>query len=282
MGALPSQVAWAPQNLADAIAQRLSIVTNGTYLLPVGGSTAPLFNAGPWLKNDVEWWVWSNSAGAYVPITVNQQSLKYAVGPDAPDPTKYLFWIELAAGGSPLALKTYYSGNWVDVYATTLANYSTTAQMNAAIAAATTPYAARANPSINQTVNITGAAVKINFATENFDPQGVYNAGTSTYTVPEDGIYQVGCHLQVDNGTGTASGMELSLQAYVNGGPEMSSGMAIASPPGSRWYPQLTSIVDVSAGGTIEIYLSATDGVDTGNVVVSTNSWFYVYKVGDL
>lgn len=127
MGALPASVLWTPQQLGDAIAERLRITTQQTFALFVSGSTEPSSNVGPWLRNGTEWYVWSDILGAYEPITIPSASLGYWIGPDAPDGAVYSFWIETAAGGSPLALKTYFSGAWVDVYATTLAAYLTIA-----------------------------------------------------------------------------------------------------------------------------------------------------------
>jgi hypothetical protein len=107
--------------------------------------------------------VWSDVEGGYVPQVIPAASLGYWIGPDTPDNSVYNFWIETDVGGSPLSLRTYYSGAWVDVYATTIAgyltvaaaaatyktiasfntdiaNYSTTAQMNTAITNALVPY----------------------------------------------------------------------------------------------------------------------------------------------
>lgn len=125
IGALPPHVEWTPQQFADAIVSRMFLVTAQTFSLFVSGSTEPSSNVGPWLKNGTSWWVWSDAEGEYVPITIEPESLGYWIGPDAPDPSIYNFWIETSALGSPIALKTYYSGGWVDVYATTLADYLT-------------------------------------------------------------------------------------------------------------------------------------------------------------
>lgn len=141
MGALPAAVKWTPQQLADAIAARMSLVSAQTYALFVTGSTAPTSDVGPWLKNGVEWYVWDAGTGTYVPITIDSASLGYFIGEAAPDHNLYSFWIQTTAGGSPLALKIYYSGAWVDVYATTLASYLTTA-------AAAATYAPIASPTL--------------------------------------------------------------------------------------------------------------------------------------
>lgn len=132
---------------------RMSLVTAQAYALFVKGSTAPTSDVGPWLKNDSEWYVWDPGTAAYVPITLDSASLGYFIGNAAPNQNIYNFWIETAISGSPTALKIYYNGAWTDVYASafapyltiaaynaSIASYSTTTAMNAAIAAALTVY----------------------------------------------------------------------------------------------------------------------------------------------
>lgn len=369
MGALPANALWTPQQLGDAIAERLRITTQQTFALFVSGSTEPSSNVGPWLKNGTEWYVWSDILGAYEPITIGSASLGYWIGPDAPDAAVYSFWIETAAGGSPLALKIYYSGAWTDVYATELSSYltiasaaatyltiasaaatyltiasaaatyqtiagmasylttaaaaatyltiataastyapiasptftgvpaaptaapgtnttqvSTTAFVTAAIAAippaaSFTSSPAKAVLSGTQTVAIDAAPHKLLFASEVFDPNNVYNAASSKYVAPATGYYQVFSELQVDNNGGTASGMEIELHVYVNGAAVHTQGLSVASPPGSRWYPSVTALVQATSAQDIEIYMEATDGVNAGNLDVSVASSFSVNRV---
>jgi hypothetical protein len=146
-------MAWAPQELADAIAARLRISTQQTFALFVAGSTEPTSNVGPWLKDGVTWYVWDDNSGSYIPQVLPSASLRYIIGETPPDPADYDFWSQTSAPLEPQAVKTYYNGNWTDVYAsslgsymtvadfnTAIANYSTTAQMNTAISAALSNY----------------------------------------------------------------------------------------------------------------------------------------------
>jgi len=48
--------------------------------------------------------------------------------------------------------------------------------------------------------------------------------------------------------------------------------MAISSPPGARWYPQVNSLVELGVGDIVEIALSLDDTVQTGNVVVAASN----------
>jgi len=127
-----------PEQLKNDIVARLYAESTESISFFASGSVAPSSNVGPWLKNGTEWWVWSDDSADYIPMPVPQVSLKYAVQFDEPDPASYLFWIQLDVNGSPLAVKTYYSGAWVDVYSASLGSYMTVAAFNTAIAAYST------------------------------------------------------------------------------------------------------------------------------------------------
>lgn len=140
-GALPNTgQGYTPQEFADRLGLNGQIFTAQDFALFTTGATAPTSDTGPWAKDGNTWYYWDNVTGTYIPFIIEQSSLGYWIGSVAPDPTVYNFWIETTAGGSPLALKTYYAAAWVDVYATVIGNYPTIAQMNAAIAAAVAPY----------------------------------------------------------------------------------------------------------------------------------------------
>lgn len=68
---MPPSVVWSPQELANAIAERLSLVTAQSFALFVSGSTAPLYNAGPWFNTSTNsFWVWDVGTGSYIPEPV--------------------------------------------------------------------------------------------------------------------------------------------------------------------------------------------------------------------
>ena len=118
-GAIPlSATGYSPQQFADRMGLNARVFTEQSFALFTTGSTAPTSDTGPWAKNGNTWYYWDSGTGAYVPFLLDAASLKYSVSNVAPDPTIYLFWIELDGAGSPLALKTYFGGAWVDVYAT--------------------------------------------------------------------------------------------------------------------------------------------------------------------
>lgn len=278
MSTLPPNASWTPQQFADAIAQRLSLVTQQSFALFVTGSTAPLSNVGPWLKDGTEWWVWSNTAGAYVPQTVTQESLGYFIGAIAPDQNIYQIWIETTAGGSPLSVKIYYSGSWVDVYAAKFANYSTTAQMNAAISAAiagipgTTIVAGtqifKARPSTPVNVVFGGGGTQTGVTTldtEDYDPDNVFAA--SRFTATANGYYSFKAEFQAGVTAGAPTDFDVNVTFGVNGGSEDSlNNEAIGTSLVSRVltgacdiqlntndYVELLYSITLDAAGTVEI-----------------------------
>lgn len=295
MGAMPVSVSWTPQQLADAMAARMSLVTSQSFALFVAGSVAPTSNVGPWWKDDSTWFRWDNDEGAYVPQLLAQESLGYWIGPDQPDHNIYQFWIQTAPGGSPLSVRIYFSGAWVDVYAAQLANYqtvaamaaySTTAQMNTAIAAAiagstVNNYPAQGNNSVPQTVPVDGAAHVITLDQAAINNGSVFNTTLFRYVAPAAGIYAFSATCQIDNATGVAAAMELNIGLYKNGvSTGIGDGDGTPTPNGGRWSPGFGGMmVSLGVGDYVDLRMFADDGVNTGNVTV-TNVHFSGVKVG--
>lgn len=284
-GTLPlNNQGYTPQEYANLLGLNGKVFTEQAFALFVTGNTAPTSNVGPWLANGNEWRVWDSGTGTYVPITINQGSLGYFIGNTAPDHTIYQFWIETDAPGSPLALKIYYSGAWVDVYATKFATYSTTTAMNAAIAAGDAATLASANaytdaavagiPAQNQHPAVSNATGQ----TETADGTDYAVTGFS-YVAPATGWYFVSATAQFDNGTADASNMQILWYPTVNGASAaLGSAAAVASPPGSRWFPTFGCLVQATAGDTISVKFEPFDTVGTGTVTL-TSGQMHVFQV---
>lgn len=115
-GALPPNAKYTPQQFLDVLATALQIESQAEFALFTSGAIEPVYNAGPFLLNGITWRVWKDSLGAYAPLVLEQESLKYAISATAPDQTKYDFWIKLDGAGKGQGVFKYYSGAWVDVY----------------------------------------------------------------------------------------------------------------------------------------------------------------------
>ena len=180
------------------------------------------------------------------------------------------------------AATTYYIGNLVRIPGTAAVCTSLTDNNLANNPASDTnnwsasgsSYPAVASMASSQSVAVDGVGHTIEFNSSEYAPQGNYNVGTYRYTAPAPGAYLITANLQVDNVSGTTATMELSLTAVKNGVTvARASGTSVASPPGSRWYPKLGTTVVPVAGDTLEIQLTAEDGVDSGTVTVSNSDW---------
>ncbi len=281
-----------PETFKNDLVARMYAESSESISFFASGTVAPTSNVGPWLKNGTEWYVWNDGVGGYVPQTISQETLKFAVQFGAPDPTKYLFWIELNAGGVPQAVKTYNAGSWVDVYASTLglyqttaafntaiANYSTTTQMNTAIATATfRPYPGQGTSLAPQLITANGTPVEVVIESDPINPTpGPINLGSSRYIAPAAGIYCVAVTSQFDNNTAVAADVEINLGLYKNG---VNSGIGdtdgTPSPNGSRWSPTFTSLVSLNQYDYLQLFADVDDGVGAGNVRLTTfrfNVW---------
>lgn len=299
---LPPQVRWSPQALANFIWDKARIVTNGSYSLFAAGSTEPSSNVGPWF-NGQSWFYWSNVTGNYQPIILAPESLGYWIGPDAPDPNVFSFWISTTAGGSPLALNIFYSGAWVDVYAAQLASYAplasptftgtpaaptaapgtnttqlaTTAFVEAAVGAIPPPTSFDSYPAQGvataQVILVDTNPYKLAFTVAPINPAPApFDTTNRRYIAPADGIYLVSVATQFDNGTAVAAGMEVGVSLYKNG-VFLGNGMAdlddTPSPNGDRWSPGFSGLVALSTNDYLEVFATLSDGVNTGNATVT-------------
>lgn len=93
---IPGDFEGTPQELAEAMIERMEIQSPvGTNFFIVG-DVEPNSDQGPWLKNGDRWYVFSDTAGGYVPINVDDSVNLFAVQaaePDAPAGTDPLLWL---------------------------------------------------------------------------------------------------------------------------------------------------------------------------------------------
>lgn len=276
---LPDDFSGRPQDLLDAIVERLRADTQDSLALFASGSTEPTSDVGPWAKDGTVWRFWNESDGEYQPQVLEQESLRYIVTDSTPDHNNYDVWIKTNVAGKALGVYKYYSGAWVDAYEDKFAEYSTTTQMNTAISTAFKFYPANIRMGGSQAIDIDGAGHKVLYDTEMFDPDSAFDTGTNKYICPVDGIYRVDAHVQVDNSLtvpGDASNMELGFRVGLNGNTtaqEIYSGTSVASPPGSRWYLVMSGLTRANANDSIEVFINAGDGTNTGQVTLANGNF---------
>lgn len=113
---LPRDYDYSPQDLANAIAERLIINfkdNTGTFII---GDDEPSSDQGPWLNTNfdpAQWYVFSPSAARYVPAGVPQERLKYILSLNEPDKDIYDMWVWLSPLGKIRDIKHYNGSRWV-------------------------------------------------------------------------------------------------------------------------------------------------------------------------
>jgi TATA-box binding protein (TBP) (component of TFIID and TFIIIB) len=267
---LDSTQDYTPQQFLDALVARLSIQTQQNLVFFTSGNVVPTSNVGPFLLGDTMWMVWDVVTGAYIPQRLASESLRYAAASNDLDPNKFTFQIRLNDQDKAIDIQYYSGGAWKSIFEDKFATYSTTEQMDTAIAAATSGayQASCACAAENQLVNAAESFTKINFGTEVFDTDDSYDPDTSLYTAKAAGIYRVTVQLQVDNVDANAAGMEVTVIAVTGGvfPTGIALGTSSASPPGARWYVNGGGLVQLTQGTTLELQVRAQDGVNTGKV----------------
>lgn len=102
MSPLPADFEGTPQELGESIVERLEIQSPvGTNFFIVG-SDEPTSNQGPWLKDGLEWYVFDETEGRYVPLqiteSVNRLFTVSSTTPDAPTGDDATIWLRTTSG----------------------------------------------------------------------------------------------------------------------------------------------------------------------------------------
>ena len=78
---LPADFEGTPQEFFEALVERMEIQSPvGTNFFVVG-DVEPANDQGPWLKNGNQWYVFSASAGGYVPLDISASTATLAPDP---------------------------------------------------------------------------------------------------------------------------------------------------------------------------------------------------------
>jgi hypothetical protein len=278
MASLPVGFRGTPQQLADAIAERLQLVTQQTFALFSVGATEPTSDVGPWAKDGSTWYYFDSETGAYVPFIIPQASLQFQISQTEPTEDGINVWYEIDENGEPEAIKLRVvsggSVTWQSAYYLKTETY-TQAETDLAIIKQGR-YAARAKPNAAASYDIDGANHRITLDGTIFDSSGAYDDSNSRYTAPVKGIYEVTGLIYYDNDGGTASGMQAGVRIMKNGavaGTDMGGGIDnTPSPNGSFWQVRLADKILLDSGDYIELAANSEDGVNSGQLEVNVGS----------
>lgn len=261
--------AYTPQEFLDAIVARLSIDTQEQLALFISGSTSPVTNVGPWLKNGVTWYVWDASTGSYIPEILESRSLRYIAGTATPDPAMYTFWIVLDGTGKAQEIRYFSGGAWKSVYDDSF--NAIQAQIDT-LRFDQMEYPFRGDSAGDQTLTLPVDQATVIF-NETFDPNGVF--ATSTFTAPHNGYYQINAKVNMELGSGTPTGNAILVGLQKNG---FQLPNEIVFDPiddallGSRTY-SMSTILQLIAGDNIQLLVQAS-GTGAGTWLIKGNNTF--------
>jgi hypothetical protein len=279
---LPMNFVGGVQEFADAFVARLSAEASNSVSFFASGTVAPTSNVGPWLKNNITWYVWSDALAAYVPEVIEYESLKYIASQTEPDQSKYTFWIKLDGTGKAVGIFYYSGGAWKDVYedifAAFTADHPTNAQMNTAIADAVGSQDRNAFSGRKlaiQTIVPDSGENDVTFGAEVYDTGDNYDPSTSTFTAPVDGIYSFKVSVLVSITSGPPASNEVGLNVVVNGSIRISKT--------EQWGTEedfqtmvLTGDCQLSAGNECKVTMSfQTGGSDVIELSPDTPTTFF-------
>lgn len=261
---LPSNFKGTLQQLQDALVSRLYLETSlDSVSLVAGGSTAPTSNVGPWFKDGTTLYVWSDTDGAYVPVSLDYPSLKYVASPSTaqPDPDVYTLWIVLDGTGKAQELRYFSGGAWKSVYDDSflalIDQVDTIEQQFPFRGDATADQSLVADP---------GDSTAITF-TETFDPGNVF--GASAFVAPVDGYYQINLRVQMEASGGTPTSNTVIAYILKNSGIMANEFVTTKVVDGNTglFTLQLSSIIQLSANDSIKGFVEVS-GVGAGNWVI--------------
>lgn len=283
--AFPADYEASLSEFAAAFVERLTVVALQNFALFVSGSTEPSSDEGPWAQDGRLWKFFSEDTGNYQPFLIDPIRLGYQISVDEPTDDEINIWFEIEEDGTPVAINFRQivggSVEWPSPYY--LKSETFTQAEAAAALLYQERYSARAKPNSNQSVDINFTLQKLQMNSVDHDTASAYEAGNSRYVAAVKGIYRVAVVTQFDNDGGTASGMQIGLAVIKNGvggGPNLGGNTVnIASPPGNHWNNAFAMDVSLEAGDYIELAVLTTDGVDTGDLIFSTNSFWCISLV---
>ncbi len=112
-----------PQEFFVEMLRRMKITSPFGITTFVNGSVKPSSNRGPWLKDGIQWWVWSDQLADYVPLDITQSQIPaYWVQEDIPPTSTPSLWFR-TRGTSLAGIFLYFNGGW---RSTSAANSGTT------------------------------------------------------------------------------------------------------------------------------------------------------------
>lgn len=207
VGTIPPNFSGGLQDTFNLFASLLRITPSTDWNSFTVGSALPTANVGPALKDGTEWYVWNQTLGQYVPLTVDGSGLKAgtvaltALGTTTPGAA-------FVANGSGVLSPVAGTAGQV------LTSNGATAAPSFQLPLTGQNFAVTKNA--DQLYNSDGSSVLVVFDTVIFSAGLVFDTANSRFTCVTPGTYLFGASLQVDQRNGTWTEVQHEGKICVN------------------------------------------------------------------
>lgn len=266
LASLPSTFEYTPQQLAVAIAERMTVTPSVPWSSFLNGATIPTSDNGPVLYNGKEWLVWDSGTGAYVKHVQNGSGLVDATVTKAKMASgtagSVLIFdgtgrpVELtAASGTDGQVVTLVSG--APVYADTYVPGKV--QFEAALTA-------------DQALNTSGTTTVVSFDAVKFDTNVTFNTADKRIPVTANSFWFFYVALQIEDTGAASTDVQIDLKIRLNGGTGPGQVVSYPTSP-SRFGLYTGGIVQVASDGYVDVAISATENTPVvGGLTIAANS----------
>lgn len=263
---IPPNFKGSPQDIAQAIVDRIQIDSVENIAFFVTGPVAPTSDVGPWLKDGKTWYVWDDVTGAYIPQPLESLSLRYIAADisSPPDPDDFTFWI-VTELGKATDIRYFSTGAWKSIFEDKFAQYSTTTQMNAAITAALAAiqsyfFRADISTAVTLTFGVAGTQKQVIQFSPTNNPFSVWSISDNAFVVPVSGYYHLEGIVHFSSASGDATGITRQINLLRNGAAFDITWQSQASTTAQQLIPWSTNVL-LAAGDKIQV--EAQVSVDT-------------------
>jgi hypothetical protein len=248
MGTIPPNFTGGTQALANLIASLLRISPNQDWNSFVVSSALPTSNVGPALKDGREWYVWDQSSGAYVPLTINGTAMTTATLP-----------LSALAAVTPYAALVSSSTGAVAAAAGSSGQVLTSNGTASApsFKAPLTGNNFSVTKNADQLYNSDGSTVLVVFDTVVSSAGLTFDTANSRFTCVEAGTYFFGASFQVDQRNGSWTQVQrVGLIAVNSSASPNSVTDVVGTETGRRTSVRPSGVFVLAAGDHVYCYVS--------------------------
>lgn len=276
---LPVGFSGTPQELSDAIAERVRIVAQQSFALFLAGSVEPTSDQGPWAENGNTWKYFDLDTGSYQPFLIPADRLGYQVSVEEPTNEAIVFWFQIDTAGNPLALKlrvvTGSGSDWISIYYLRSETYTKT-EIDAIAAGVVQPGGVFAQKNASQNITGNGTRDKILYAQALF---GAFDTVNSRFVAPANGLYEFAIKLNWQVSAGSPTGIRFVGEFRTNGMTGADYALAETEETGTQNHIFAQTLV-LTAGDYVEFFLEVNDTGSATYLLAAGVNQYSVKRIG--